>query len=151
MDHLQRGRTINHSKKIQLTNGAWMMCYTLAGILAHGLNTSSMQSNNKAGFSTVNKSTTMNQQRKGNTFGYLRMKNLRQSNCSQQIGLSLWFHGPGFRWFSITDERVDSQQVNNYESTKKRKYLWIFTNEKFETVQLLSIDRFEAMIPWPRL
>ena len=39
MDHLQRGWTINHSKKtvIQLTNSAWMMCYTLAGILAHGL------------------------------------------------------------------------------------------------------------------
>ena len=30
---------LNRSKKtvIQLTNSAWMMCYTLAGILVHGL------------------------------------------------------------------------------------------------------------------
>ena len=54
----------------------------------------------------INKSTNINQQGKGNTFGYLQIKNLRESSCSVQKGLSL-FHGPGVRWFSITDERVE--------------------------------------------
>ena len=46
---------------------------------------------------------------------------------------------------------VYNQQVNNYESAEKRKYLKIFTNEKFETVQLLYTEWLELMIPWPRL
>ena len=46
---------------------------------------------------------------------------------------------------------VYNQQVNNYQSTRKRKYLWIFTNEKLETVQLLCTERLELMIPWTRL
>ena len=41
------------------------------------------------------------------TFGYLRIKNLTQSSCSAQNGLSLWFHGPGFRCFSIKNKRVE--------------------------------------------
>ena len=40
----------------------------------------------------INKSTNINQQGKGNTFGYLQIKNLRESSCSVQKGLSL-FHG----------------------------------------------------------
>ena len=40
----------------------------------------------------INKSTTINQQGKGNTFGYLQIKNLRESSFSVQKGLSL-FHG----------------------------------------------------------
>ena len=46
---------------------------------------------------------------------------------------------------------VYNQQVNNDQSTRKRKYLWIFTNEKLEAVQLLCTERLELMIPWTRL
>ena len=61
-----------------------MMCYTLASILAHGLNTSSMQSNNKTGFSTVGFLNKLTQLHKGqdNPLCYISME-------AQQIFLRL--------------------------------------------------------------
>ena len=54
------------------------------------------------------------------------------------------FHFLGKVTFPITkinlsnDIRVpsDNQQVNNYQSARKRKYLWIFRNGKFDRAQL---------------
>lgn len=94
---------------------------------------------------------------KQRTFGYLRMKNLRESRGSSQNCLNRWFHGPPSRWFPITEQRFvfscilqhNGQKIAScYVEVSQSQSRKISRSQKITQNLLLRLGRFQKYSSW---